>query len=108
IKVRASEYYSFFIVTLMALGLVFQVPMGMVAITRLGSVTPKQLSSNRRYAYLILAVVAMLLPGTDPVTMLIELAPLLALFEFSLVLTRVVGTQSAPAPASPEPEPPAS
>jgi sec-independent protein translocase protein TatC len=108
IQVRASEYYSFFIVTLMTLGLVFQVPMGMVAITRLGIVTPKQLSHNRRYAYLILAVVAMLLPGTDPVTMLIELAPLLALFEFSLVLTRLIGTPSEPAPSAPEPEPPGS
>ncbi len=73
IQVRASEYYGFLITTLLALGLVFQIPMGVVAVTRLGIVTPKQLSQNRRYAYLILAVVAMLLPGTDPVTMLIEL-----------------------------------
>ena len=92
IQVRASEYYSFLIVTLITLGLVFQVPMGIVALTRLGIVTPEQLSHNRRYAYLILAVVAMLLPGTDPVTMLIELAPLLALFELSLILSRIIGT----------------
>ena len=92
IQVRASEYYSFFILTLIALGLVFQVPMGIVAVTRLGIVTPQQLARNRRYAYLILAVVAMLLPGTDPVTMLIELLPLLVLFEFSLILARLMGT----------------
>jgi sec-independent protein translocase protein TatC len=106
IQVRASEYYSFFIVTLIAVGLVFQVPVGIVALTRLGIVTPEQLSHNRRYAYLILAVIAMLLPGTDPVTMLIELAPLLALFELSLVLARIVGTPAEQAAA--EPEPPAS
>ncbi len=106
IQVRASEYYSFLIVTMITLGLVFQVPMGIVALTRLGIVTPKQLSQNRRYAYLVLAVVAMLLPGTDPVTMLIELTPLLALFELSLILARLVGTPSDHAP--PEPEPPAS
>ena len=105
---RASEYYSFFILTLVALGLVFQVPMGILALTRLGIVTPQQLSHNRRYAYLILAVVAMLLPGTDPVTMLIELAPLLALFEFSLILARLVGTPAERAASPPEPEPPAS
>jgi sec-independent protein translocase protein TatC len=107
IQVRASEYYSFFMLTLISLGLVFQVPMGIVALTRLGIVTPEQLSHNRRYAYLVLAVVAMALPGTDPVTMLIELLPLLALFELSLILSRVVGgpaEQSGPA----EPEPPAS
>ena len=103
IQVRASEYYSFFMLTLIALGLVFQVPMGIVALTRLGIVTPQQLSHNRRYAYLILAVVAMLLPGTDPVTMLIELVPLLALFELSLILSRLVGTPAEPAASAPEP-----
>jgi sec-independent protein translocase protein TatC len=108
IQVRASNYYSFLITTLIALGLVFQVPMGIVALTRLGIMTPQQLSENRRYAYLLLAIVAMLLPGTDPVTMLIELAPLLALFEFSLILARLMGTP-AEAPASPpEPERPVS
>ena len=80
--------------------------MGIVALTRLGIVTPQQLSHNRRYAYLILAIVAMLLPGTDPVTMLIELAPLLALFEFSLILARLVGTPAERAASAPEPEPP--
>jgi sec-independent protein translocase protein TatC len=108
IQVRASEYYSFFILTLIALGLVFQVPMGIVAVTRLGIVTTKQLAHNRRYAYLVLAVIAMLLPGTDPVTMLIELAPLLALFELSLILARLFGTPAEPEATPPEPEPPAS
>jgi sec-independent protein translocase protein TatC len=106
IQVQASNYYSFFIVTLAALGLVFQVPMGILALTRLGITTPEQLSHNRRYAYLILAVVAMILPGTDPVTMLIELAPLLALFEFSLILARIIGTpadRSGATDAGPEP-----
>jgi len=108
VELRASEYYSFLIVTLIALGLVFQVPMGIVALTRLGIVTPRQLSRNRRYAYLALAIVAMLLPGTDPVTMMIELAPLLALFELSVILARIVGgppegaaAAEAESPASP-------
>ena len=108
IQVRASEYYSFFILTLIALGLMFQVPMGVVAVTRLGIVTPQQLSHNRRYVYLGLAVLAMLLPGTDPVTMLIELAPLLALFELSLLLARLMGPAAEPAASAPEPGPPAS
>jgi sec-independent protein translocase protein TatC len=92
IQVRASDYYGFLITTLIALGLVFQIPMGVVAVTRLGIFTPKQIAHNRRYAYLVLFVIAMLLPGTDPVTMLIEAAPLLLLFEFSLILARIVGT----------------
>jgi Sec-independent protein secretion pathway component TatC len=51
----------------------------------------------------------MILPGTDPVTMLIELAPLLALFEFSLILARLVGTPADRSDATDAgPEPPGS
>jgi sec-independent protein translocase protein TatC len=108
VQVRASDYYGFLLTTLLAVGLVFQIPMGVVAVTRLGIVTPKQLSKNRRYAYLILIVIAMLLPGTDPVTMLIEAAPLLILFELSLILARLMGTpgsasEESGSPAEPEP-----
>jgi sec-independent protein translocase protein TatC len=100
IQVRASEYYGFVELTLLAMGLVFQVPMAILAVTRLGIVSVDQLRKNRRYAYLILAVVAMLLPGTDPITMLVELLPLLILYELSIVLARVFGgpvTRAGPA-----------
>jgi sec-independent protein translocase protein TatC len=104
IQVRASDYYGFLLTTLLAMGLVFQIPMGVVAVTRLGIVTPQQISKNRRYAYLILVVVAMLLPGTDPVTMLIEAAPLVLLFEFSLILARLTApSKERASPAEPEP-----
>jgi sec-independent protein translocase protein TatC len=96
IQVRASEYYGFATLTLLAMGLVFQVPMGILAVTRLGIVSVDQLRKNRRYAYLILAVVAMLLPGTDPITMLVELVPLLILYELSIVLARVFGGPVTP------------
>jgi sec-independent protein translocase protein TatC len=92
IQVRARDYYSFFTLTLGVMGLIFELPIAILAVTRLGILTPQQLSQNRRYAYVILAVLAMLLPGTDPVSMLIELAPLLLLFEASVLLARALGT----------------
>ena len=95
VQVRASDYYGFATLTLMAMGIVFQVPIGILALTRLGITTPRQLSKNRRYAYLILAIIAMLLPGTDPITMLVELAPLLVLYEFSIVLARALDRPAA-------------
>src|SRR3954447_1929933 len=101
IQIRAKDYYSFVATTLGAMGLIFQLPVGILAVSRLGIVTPKQLAHNRRYAYLVIAVVAMLLPGTDPVSMLLEMAPLIVLFEASLVLARVLGT---PAQANPHTE----
>jgi sec-independent protein translocase protein TatC len=91
IEVRAREYYSFFALSCIAVGILFQIPIGVLAVTRLGITTPQQLARNRRYAILIIAVLAMLLPGTDPVTMLISMLPLILLFEFSLLLARVLG-----------------
>lgn len=91
IQIRAREYYSFFSLSLISVGILFQIPIGILAVTRLGIVTPEQLAANRRYAILIIAVLAMLLPGTDPITMLISMLPLVLLFEFSLILTRFLG-----------------
>ena len=91
IQLRASEYYGFFILTLIAVGFLFQIPVFVLAVCRLGIVTPEQLAANRRYAVLLIAVAAMLLPGTDPVTMILSMAPLYVLFEFSLVMARRFG-----------------
>jgi sec-independent protein translocase protein TatC len=91
IEVRARDYYSFFALSLIAVGILFQIPSGVLAVTRLGIVSPERLARNRPYAVLIIAVAAMLLPGTDPVTMLIAMVPLYLLFEFSLLLARLFG-----------------
>jgi sec-independent protein translocase protein TatC len=90
ILLQARDYYKFSIMVLVAMGLLFQVPIGILAITRVGIVTPRQLRKNRRYAILVIAIVAMLLPGQDPVTMLLLMAPLLVLFEGSILLAAVV------------------
>jgi sec-independent protein translocase protein TatC len=90
ILLQARDYYKFSIMVLAAMGLLFQVPIGILAVTRVGIVTPRQLRKNRRYAILVIAIVAMLLPGQDPVTMLLLMAPLLVLFEGSILLATVV------------------
>jgi sec-independent protein translocase protein TatC len=95
VQVRARDYYSFFSMTMLACGVVFQLPLAILAVTRLGIVSVAQLRSNRRYAYLAMAVIAAALPGVDPVSMLIELAPLLALYELSILLARAFGSPGA-------------
>ncbi len=88
VQVRARDYYSFFSTTMLACGLIFQLPLAILAVTRLGIVKIEQLTSNRRYAYLIIAIVAAALPGVDPVSMIIEMVPLLVLFELSILLAK--------------------
>jgi sec-independent protein translocase protein TatC len=96
VQVRARDYYSFFSTTMLAGGLIFQLPLAILASTRLGIVTVSQLRSNRRYAYLAIAVVAAALPGVDPVSMVIEMVPLLVLYELSILLARAFGRPGEP------------
>jgi len=91
IQLRARDYYGFFSMTEIACGLIFQLPLAIIAVTRLGIVRVEQLTQNRRYAYLVIAIVAAALPGVDPITMLIEMVPLLVLYELSILLARVLG-----------------
>ncbi len=95
IQVRARDYYSFFAMTMVAGGLIFQMPLAILAMTTLGIVKVDQLTHNRRYIYLALAIIAAALPGVDPITMLIELVPLLVLFELSILLAKVFDRKRA-------------
>ncbi len=83
--VQAGQYYHFAAVTLLAMGLVFQVPVAILAATRTGLVTVGQLRGNRRYALLACGLVAAFIPG-DAVTLILETAPLYLLFEASVLL----------------------
>ena len=102
VQVQAKQYYGFFATTLLACGIVFQVPVGILAVTRLGIVTVGQLTRNRRYAYLVCAVVAAALPGVDPISMLLEMAPLIVLYEISIVLAKAFGTRAEKLDAAPQ------
>jgi sec-independent protein translocase protein TatC len=87
ILVQASTYYKFCIVFLGAIGLLFQIPVGILAITRTGIVTPRQLRKGRGYAILAIAVVAAVAtPTPDPVTMTLAMGPLIVLYELSILL----------------------
>jgi sec-independent protein translocase protein TatC len=104
IAVRAKDYYGFFSMTEIAGAIVFQLPLAILAVTRLGIVPVEWFSQNRRYAYLVIAIVAAALPGVDPVSMILEMVPLLILFEVSIVAARLFGTpgeSSNIAPAAP-------
>ncbi|MGH2832561.1 MAG: twin-arginine translocase subunit TatC, partial [Solirubrobacteraceae bacterium] len=94
VLVQASQYYHFAAMILLAMGLVFQIPVAILAVTRAGIVTPTQLRRNRRYAILACAAVAALLPG-DAITLLLETVPLYLLFEASLLLARIGEWQAA-------------
>ncbi len=94
-QIRAREYYGFVAMTLGALGILFQIPVGVLLATRIGLTTPRKLRRGRKHAVVGIAVVAMLLPGTDPITMLIAMVPLLVLYEASIVIAAIAGKPAA-------------
>jgi sec-independent protein translocase protein TatC len=70
-------------------GVLFQIPVGVLAVTRLGIFTPQQLAKNRGYVILGIAVLAAVAtPTPDPFTMSLAMAPLIVLFELSILLAR--------------------
>ena len=88
VLVQASQYYKFAATTLLAMGLLFEIPVAIIAVTRAGVITPRQLRKHRRYAILACGLVAAILPG-DAITMLLEVLPLYVLFEASVLLASI-------------------
>lgn len=87
IQIRASYYYTFAAMTLLAGGLAFLMPIFVLGLVRLRVLTSDRLRKNRRIAYVALLVFAILLPTVDPVSLLFETIPLLILFEMSIWLS---------------------
>ena len=90
VLVQASQFYKFAATVLIAMGLIFQVPVTILGATRLGIVTPRQLRRNRRFAIVACAVVAAFLPG-DAVTLVLETVPLYLLYEASILVASFAG-----------------
>ena len=86
VQIRASYYFSFVTLTMLATGLAFQMPIFILALVRLRVLTAAKLRSNRRMGIAAMLVFAILLPTVDPVSLALEFFPLLFLFELSIWL----------------------
>ncbi|WP_027005019.1 twin-arginine translocase subunit TatC [Conexibacter woesei] len=97
ILVQAKDYYRFCTILLAAMGVLFQIPVGIIAIVRLRILTVKQLRAYRGYTLILFAVIAAVVtPTPDPITMLIAMAPLVVLYELSLILGRFFEPRGEP------------
>lgn len=86
--VQARDYYHFELMTLLAIGAIFQLPVVMLILGRVGLLSSSTLRAKRRFAIVGLAALAAALPGTDPVTTVLEMVPLFALYELSILMLR--------------------
>jgi sec-independent protein translocase protein TatC len=92
--VQASSYYSFAALIMLAMGVIFQVPLAVIAAARSGIVTPRQLRKNRRIAIVVAALIAAVLPG-DAITMALETLPIIVLYEVGIVMVTVLDRRDA-------------
>ncbi|MCG2758311.1 MAG: twin-arginine translocase subunit TatC [Desulfobacteraceae bacterium] len=89
------EYLSFSSKLLLAFGLVFELPLIITFLARLGIVTVEFLKKNRKYAILLFFVVATILTPPDVVTQIMMAFPLMALYEISILGARVFGKKKS-------------
>ncbi|HET6943970.1 MAG TPA: twin-arginine translocase subunit TatC [Gaiellaceae bacterium] len=97
IQLRAKDYYGFTTMVMLAMALVFELPVFILALVKLGILTTRQLRRNRRTGYFAVACIGVALPGVDPITTVIEIVPLWLLFEGSIWLATIVERRQ-PAP----------
>jgi sec-independent protein translocase protein TatC len=95
VLVQARAYYSFEILTMLMIGLAFQLPLGLLALQQIGMINSRTLTRNWRYATVIIAVIAAAMPGADPVTTGLETLPLVILFLASIVMLKIADRRAA-------------
>ena len=92
---QAKPYLGFCVHVLLAMLVVFELPVFLVALTRLGIMTTDKLRKNRRMGYFACGVVGMAVaPSVDPVTTTLQAVPLFVLFELSIVLCAFLDRRS--------------
>lgn len=95
--ISMKQYVSFSAMLLLAFGVIFQMPMVLVFLGRLGVVNSRMLAKNRKYAILIMFVAGAMFTPPDVVTQFMMALPLLVLYEFSLLMVKAAEKKKAQA-----------
>ncbi len=104
VQLRASEYFIFMALFILAFGVVFELPVILVLLAKVGVIDDRFLKKNRRWAIVIMAVAAAVItPSQDAFSMLAMFLPLYILYEVSIILARFVQPKREKQPAVEDP-----
>jgi len=95
-----KEYLSFSIKFLLAFGLVFEFPVVLLLLARMGVIDAKTLARQRKYAILLIFVFAAVMTPPDIISQVLMALPLMGLYELSILLAKFFGKKSAPVQSS--------
>ena len=96
-SLRIGDYLSFTLRLTFVFGMIFELPLISLLLTRMGLLTPQFLSRNRRYAIVVIFIVAAILTPPDAFTQILLAVPLLILYEVSVLVSRMA-VPKAPKP----------
>jgi sec-independent protein translocase protein TatC len=97
--ITLENHIDFLLKFTLAFGLVFELPLIITLLARMGVVTSKQLARNRKYAILGAFIAgAVLTPTPDAFNQTLMAGPLILLYEVGIICARVFGRRPAPAP----------
>jgi sec-independent protein translocase protein TatC len=88
LEARMSEYLSLILKLILAFGICFQLPLILMGLHKIGLVTLTTLRTNRKYAFLIIVIIAAIMTPPDIISPLGLIIPLYALYEISILLIK--------------------
>lgn len=97
--ITINEYLEFFMMTTLVFGLAFEMPLILVVLGMVGIIDDKMLKAQRRTAVMILAILSAVVTPPDALSMLSLLAPLLFLYEVSIILVKFLKPKPVLPPA---------
>ncbi len=87
-KPTISDYFENLMYLTVGIGLLFQLPVIIMLLTRIGMITPQSLQRVRKFAFVIILIAAAIItPSTDPFSLALVTLPLYLLYEFSIILS---------------------
>ena len=95
-SLRIGEYLSLNMQLIFVFGLIFELPLLSLLLTRMGMLTPGFMTKNRRYAFLGTFVVGAILTPADPISQVALALPLYILFEISILVSKAASPKKSP------------
>jgi sec-independent protein translocase protein TatC len=103
-QISLSSYISTVTTTILSVGVVFELPVVVYVLSKIGIITPEFLKKNRKYSFVIILIVAAIITPPDVFSQLMVTIPLYSLYEISIMVSKRVSPKPDPDPVDDDEE----